>query len=451
MTTNRRFSLALQALAAIKTGASTSRFETARSKPSQPVLAAPSLSTVLTEIGALPSEALFLGVASDGFPVLLNLYDPHPGPMLISGDAGSGKTTFLQTIAHSISQTHRSNDVEFGVITNYPDEWESTEATAHCIGVFPIGHNSTREFVHSLSTWAHSNKNTHQCVLLLIDDLESVVSFELEAIQDFRWLLLRGPARRVWPIVTLNAERYGHVIAWLQMFRTRIFGRVTNERIAAALGAAPLWTGRSRFDILALFEAADEIRALTPGMEALAAVEARGVIVTAPGREYDFVSRFFAPGSGTAEDPVTGSAHCALGPYWAPRVGKRERVADQASGNQVNVAAVRGVVGDVQRRDDTMPVRVVPAGAVAVSRVPDGSVARLVPAGGEDVDLVAQGDELLAFLLQVGGKLFFLLLQGQPALLEAILLFEQSSLLGGDSGRLSRKSRGRSPDECSPR
>ena len=88
----------------------------------------------------------------------------------------------------------------------------------------------------SLASWAHSNKNTHQCVLLLVDDLESVASLDLETLKDFRWLLLRGPARRVWPIVTLSAPRYGQVISWLQNFRTRVFGRVANTQVAEALG-----------------------------------------------------------------------------------------------------------------------------------------------------------------------------------------------------------------------
>ncbi|HLO17468.1 MAG TPA: hypothetical protein VK206_21725 [Anaerolineales bacterium] len=233
MTTNRRFSTALQALTELKTDASAS--------PSKPTVAgAPSLSDVLAKIGSLPPEALLLGVASDGLPVLLNLYDAHPGPMLIAGDAGSGKTAFLQTIARSVTQTHRSSDLQFGVITNYPDEWETTEAYPHRVGVFPVGHNSAQEFLQSLAAWAHSNKNTHQCMLLLVDDLESVASLDLEAVQHFRWLLLRGPARRVWPIVTLSAPRYGQVLAWLQNFRTRVFGHVGNERVAEALGANKL-------------------------------------------------------------------------------------------------------------------------------------------------------------------------------------------------------------------
>jgi hypothetical protein len=228
MPTNRQFSMTLQALTELKTDKST--------PPAKPMPAAPALSDVLAEIGSLPTEALFLGVATDGLPVLLNLYDSHPGPILIAGDAGSGKTAFLQMIAKSVQQTHHSNDIQFGVITNYPDEWESLESTSHRVGVFPVGHNSTQEFVQSLASWGHANKNTHQCVLLLVDDLESVASLDLETVQNFRWLLLRGPARHVWPIVTLNAPRYGQIISWLQNFRTRIFGRVANGRVAEALG-----------------------------------------------------------------------------------------------------------------------------------------------------------------------------------------------------------------------
>ena len=231
MTTHRRFSLALQALTELRAETSTS--------PSRPLPVAPTLNSVLAELGSLPVEALFLGVASDGLPVLLDLYDPHPGPLLIAADAGAGKTAFLQTIAHAAAQTHTENDLQFGVITNYPDEWEKMEGMTQLAGIFPVGHQSTQEFIGSLVKWAHSNKNTHHCMVLLVDDLESFASLDMEAVQNFRWLLLRGSARRVWPIVTLNAPRYGQVLAWLQNFRTRIFGRIANGRVAEALGGNP--------------------------------------------------------------------------------------------------------------------------------------------------------------------------------------------------------------------
>src|SRR5690606_34311273 len=105
--------------------------------------------------------------------------------------------------------------------------------------------------------------------------------------------------------------------------------------LASALGAEPLWVGTSRFDLLVLLRDERTVRGLRPDIAALRALDARGIIVTAPASDehaaYDFVSRFFAPAVGVDEDPVTGSAHCALGPFWAERLGKEELVGYQAS------------------------------------------------------------------------------------------------------------------------
>jgi PhzF family phenazine biosynthesis protein len=101
-----------------------------------------------------------------------------------------------------------------------------------------------------------------------------------------------------------------------------------------ALRAKPTFVGRSRFDYLVEVEDESTVRRLDPDLSALSRVEARGVIVTSrtDGKsQYDFVSRFFAPQSGVPEDPVTGSAHCALTPYWSTKLGKKELVAYQAS------------------------------------------------------------------------------------------------------------------------
>lgn len=97
-----------------------------------------------------------------------------------------------------------------------------------------------------------------------------------------------------------------------------------------ALGKEPRETWKSR-DYMVLYESEDDVRGLEPDMSALARVEMFAVIVTAPGREADFVSRFFAPAGGVPEDPVTGSAHCTLVPYWAERLGKTEFHALQVS------------------------------------------------------------------------------------------------------------------------
>ena len=118
------------------------------------------------------------------------------------------------------------------------------------------------------------------------------------------------------------------------------------DGLAAVLGIAPVWTGRSRFDVLAVVPTADAVRDLVPDHAAIAALGMRGLIVTARAERddpYDVVSRFFAPGAGVPEDPVTGSAHCALGPYWAGVLRRDHLVCRQASprGGTVGVT-VRG-------------------------------------------------------------------------------------------------------------
>jgi len=100
-----------------------------------------------------------------------------------------------------------------------------------------------------------------------------------------------------------------------------------------ALGVVPRYVGRSRFDYLVEVERESIVRELAPDMALLRTLPVRGVIVTSkattPG--WDFVSRFFAPAAGIDEDPVTGSAHCCLTPFWSPRLGKTSMVARQMS------------------------------------------------------------------------------------------------------------------------
>jgi predicted PhzF superfamily epimerase YddE/YHI9 len=109
--------------------------------------------------------------------------------------------------------------------------------------------------------------------------------------------------------------------------------------LVEALGVKPKAAARSRFDRLLELDSEEAVRAVNPDLRALANVDTRGVIVTARGTRHDFVSRFFAPAVGVDEDPVTGSAHCVLAPYWAPRLGRREMLGFQASkrGGEVRV------------------------------------------------------------------------------------------------------------------
>jgi PhzF family phenazine biosynthesis protein len=105
----------------------------------------------------------------------------------------------------------------------------------------------------------------------------------------------------------------------------------SRDALAAALGGAPREAWAATRDYMAVFDTEDEVRALAPDMARTRALDRGAVIATAPGRAVDFVSRFFAPAYGIPEDPVTGSAHCTLAPFWSKRLGKTRLRARQVS------------------------------------------------------------------------------------------------------------------------
>lgn len=102
------------------------------------------------------------------------------------------------------------------------------------------------------------------------------------------------------------------------------------SKLIEALGREP-YSVLKTTDYLAVFDREEDVAALSPDMKLLSKLDSRGIIVTAPGEDFDFVSRFFAPQKGIPEDPVTGSAHCTLMPYWVQRIGKTTLQARQIS------------------------------------------------------------------------------------------------------------------------
>lgn len=208
----------------------------------RPVLAAashPELQEIIAEFSPLPKEAAFLGVAEDGLPVLLNLLDPVPGPLLICGDSNSGKTRLLKNIATATDLIHSPAEVSYIVITQKIGEWDAGSETGNLLAVQNTNEPATLDLLRSLADWAHNNKGEQQSILLMIDDLSALIRSDSQVAQHLRWLLLRGPSRRVWPIVTLNPDQAGTLSDWLDFFRTRLFGRMEKETTRSTLGAGP--------------------------------------------------------------------------------------------------------------------------------------------------------------------------------------------------------------------
>jgi PhzF family phenazine biosynthesis protein len=159
----------------------------------------------------------------------------------------------------------------------------------------------------------HATLATAALILHRLDPGRERVRFHtrsgvLEVGREGELLVMDFPA---WPATPVGADERG--------------------RVAKALGAAPTELYSATRDYLAVFDDEAAVRALAPDFARLAALPLAGMIATAPGEEVDFVSRFFAPAHGIDEDPVTGSAHCALIPYWSKRLGKAELEARQVS------------------------------------------------------------------------------------------------------------------------
>ena len=181
-----------------------------------------------------PAGSLLLGMAEDGLPLLLDLYDPAPGPLLVAGDGGSGKTALLHSLARSAG-LQDPGDIQFGVVTPFPEEWTALENLPHCLGIWPAYHPSAQGFLSQLVSWAEALPATRQAILLLFDGFDLVSGGESQAQHDLRWLLLYGPERHIWPVVSVNPARLARLQAWLEYFHTRLLGQVKHIHNARML------------------------------------------------------------------------------------------------------------------------------------------------------------------------------------------------------------------------
>ena len=128
----------------------------------------------------------------------------------------------------------------------------------------------------------------------------------------------------------LSAGKSGE---WIEMDfpSTPVSASAINVNWDAVIGTQPIFVGESCHDLFVELESEELLRNLSPDVKTIRELPYRGLVVTARSSSFDFVSRFFAPAVGLAEDPVTGSTHCALAPYWSKKLGKTELNAFQAS------------------------------------------------------------------------------------------------------------------------
>jgi energy-coupling factor transporter ATP-binding protein EcfA2 len=182
--------------------------------------------------------SLLLGLGEDGLPLMLDLYNSATGPLLVAGDRGSGKTALLKSLAR-VSDEQNPGEIQFGVITPFPEEWTEQEALSNCLGIWPAYHPAAKDFLKRLIGWADSPHVNHPVVLVLVDGLDLLAACDFQIQHELLWLLLYGPKRHIWPVVTVNPGRLSHLQTWIDYFKARILGQVKRPQTHRLLIKAP--------------------------------------------------------------------------------------------------------------------------------------------------------------------------------------------------------------------
>jgi hypothetical protein len=183
----------------------------------------------------LAHASLLLGVAENRLPLLIDLYDPTPGPLLVAGDGGGGKTILLQSLALG-SDFQDPGEILFGVVTPFPEEWSGLEILSNCLGIWPAYHLSARHFLTQLVSWANVLPGTRQVVVLMVDGLDLLITNGFHDQNDLRWLLTYGPRRQIWPVISINPGRLPRPETWLEYFQTIILGQIKRPQTIQLLG-----------------------------------------------------------------------------------------------------------------------------------------------------------------------------------------------------------------------
>ena len=224
------------------------------------------LTTVNALLGSLepmPQNAILLGRCADGLPFLMSLGDPELGAILIGCEQGYGKTHHLQVLVDSALQSHSPHNLQVAVLTLNPEEWNRLAgqplAEKYIQGMTAWYDPQAESLIASLTELAESRRDGQRRgpdVLLVLDDLPALQDLSWEAQVNLRWLLEYGSQSGVWIVATINAREADGLRYWIEIFRTRIVGRVGDETSTGILtqhAVAPLedlapgefkaWTG----------------------------------------------------------------------------------------------------------------------------------------------------------------------------------------------------------------
>jgi hypothetical protein len=209
------------------------------------------LDDILVDFPYLPVQTAVLGQGEDGYPVLFDLNDPRPGPLLVTAENGCGKTNLLKVVASSLARNNSRYDVQVSILSPKPEEWGGYG------GIFPTWERAAGDQVVELAAIAEQRRWGRElgaAQVLLLDGLEQVKRWDDDPQIYFDWMLREGPAMGVWTIATVSPEESLSLGRLMTGFRTRLLGRVDAHSTARRLaqsdeGPQRAMTGVGKFSV----------------------------------------------------------------------------------------------------------------------------------------------------------------------------------------------------------
>ncbi len=178
---------------------------------------------VVDQIDSMNPSALFLGAdPKTNEAVTVDIDQNNLGAILITADSQEDRIDLVTSMATGLRLLQQPEEVSYGLMTKDKKRWDIPK-TPHQVGFYAYYENGASDFVLSIASWAHSKKKNKQRVFLFVDNLfEAVEGSEFDTNQNLRWLLLRGPARGVYPVVTMDPKTKYDIAPWLDVFGTNI-------------------------------------------------------------------------------------------------------------------------------------------------------------------------------------------------------------------------------------
>jgi hypothetical protein len=192
---------------------------------------------------SLRLDCAFLGIREDGLPLWLDFANPASGSVLIIGDTNSGKTHLLRTIMESALFINGADQLRYEIITNRLNEWRTRYSTSKFFLSITVWEtDAIAQVLSNLVSEVKQRLDNAQegtITLLILDDLAQAKKLGEKTQDALAWLIYYGPKARIWPIASLNANQAFQVNDWLDLFGTRLIGKVASANIASELAVFP--------------------------------------------------------------------------------------------------------------------------------------------------------------------------------------------------------------------